>query len=132
MEGWGLGPVLGRVSPSPIGRTPRAAGHSRGLLVSPALRCWAPPGQEGPKGHTHGEVGTAGAHGLQYGCLVQLLCHMSHVKEAWKLWPQDRAKDSWSQGAWSCAEGGAARGRVPRPVAGELTFPGLGLRHWMK
>lgn len=78
-----------------------AAPVGPGLEV-PEFGCPHPaalPGQESLKGHTHGEVGTAGAHRLQDACLEQLLCHMFHVKEARKLWPRDRANESWGQGA---------------------------------
>lgn len=52
------------------------------------------PGQEGLERHANGEVGTAGTHGLQDARLAQLLCHVTHIKEARKLWPRGRAKES--------------------------------------
>lgn len=43
-------------------------------------------------------MGTPGAYDLQDASLVQLLRHMSHIKEAWELEARDTAKESWSQG----------------------------------
>lgn len=43
------------------------------------------PGQEGLEGYPYWEVGVAGTHSLQDTCLAQLLCHVSHIKKAWKL-----------------------------------------------
>lgn len=59
---------------------------------------WLPsealPGQECLEGHAHREVGTAGADGLQDARLVQLLRHMSHIKEALDLGPE-RGSERW-------------------------------------
>lgn len=145
--GWrpGLGPRGKWVHLHPEGTlglpaTPGAA------LVGPSPRCpgprlppsWTLPGQEGLEGHTHREVGTAGTHCLQDACLVQLLCHVSHIKEAWKLWPWNRAHESWSGGGlklWgvrgllSRAEQVDRKAPGPGGGGGELTFPELGLRH---
>lgn len=49
------------------------------------------------EGHSYGEVGTSGAYDLQDASLTQLLCDMSHIKEAWELGARDTAKESWSQ-----------------------------------
>lgn len=51
------------------------------------------PGQEGLEGQAHGEVGTTGTYCLQDARLVQLLCHVSHIKEARKLWPWNRGSE---------------------------------------
>lgn len=68
------------------------------------------PGQEELEGHSHREVGTSDAYDLQDASLVQLLCHMSHIKEAWELEARDAAKKSWNQGirADRVSEGGRA------------------------
>lgn len=85
-----------------------------------ALGCLHPgtlPGQEGLEGQAHREVGTAGTHRLQDVGLAQLLGHVSHVKEARKLWPPNRASESWSPG-------GAAGGLLSR--AGQVDGKALG------
>lgn len=98
------------------------------------------PGQEGLEGDAHWEVGTAGTYSLQDACLAQLLCHMSHIEEARKLWPWDRATGTGvkelkavGKAGQSARRGqGQGSGRLWGRELGELTFPGLGLRQWMK
>lgn len=111
-------------------------------VLSP--RC-ASPGQEGLEGHAHWEVDAAGTHGLQDACLAQLLCHVPHIEEARKLWPWDRAMRAGGKGptaAGNAGQGTSREGDREKGRAGvgglrgqelrQLTFPGLGLRHWMK
>lgn len=73
-------------------------------LSGSPIRCWLPlphhgilPCQKDLEGHSYGEVGTSGAYDLQDASLTQLLCDMSHIKEAWELGARDTAKESWSQ-----------------------------------
>lgn len=63
------------------------------------------PGQEGLEGDAHRKVGTAGAYGLQDASLAQLLCHMSHIKEAWDLWPETEWMRGAVKGLWPRCEG---------------------------
>lgn len=79
-------------------------------------------------------MGTPGAYDLQDASLVQLFCHMSHIKEAWELEVRDTAKESWSQGIRADRVSEEGRTEESRPRGGwgrELTFPGVGLRQWM-
>lgn len=73
------------------------------LGLSP-VRCWlllphhgVLPCQKDLEGHSYREVGTSGAYDLQDTSLTQLLCHVSHVEEAWELGARDTATESWSQ-----------------------------------
>lgn len=67
---------------------------------------------------------------------MQLLRHVPHVEEARKLWPWDRATGMGVRGLkamWKAGQSGlgSSSGLWGREL-GELTFPGLGLRQWMK
>lgn len=113
-----------------------------------ALGCPHPgalPGQEGLEGYPYWEVGAASTDSLQDTCLAQLLCHVSHIKKAWKLWPWDRAmtagvkglklwgnQDRKQAGRRRAEKGRAGVGGLLGQELGQLTLPGLGLRHWMK
>lgn len=80
-------------------------------------------------------MGASGAYDLQDASLVQLLCHVSHIKEAWELGARDTAEESWHQVSRAERRGsqrreGAEKGRSEVGER-ELTFPGVGLRQWM-
>lgn len=68
-------------------------------------------------------MGTAGSHGLQGTSLAQLLCHMVHIEEAREL----GYKMELMRARKGRQDGG--KGSLVRRT--RLTFPGLGLRHWM-
>lgn len=98
------------------------------------------PGQEEPEGHTDGEIGAAGTHSLQDARLAQLLCHVPHIKEARKLWPWGQSPGQLESGAGGSSKRGGRGAGHEEGEGGcegqgqalrELTFPGLGLRHWM-
>lgn len=68
------------------------------------------PVQESLEGHAHREVGAAGAHSLQDTGLVQLLCHVPHIEEAWELWPETEPARSGVKGFRTEGEGPSRAG----------------------